>query len=515
MKIIDTRDREALAMLSSDQQHWVYNGLDVVITAQVKTNLEKNLDEISEATYRHAINMQAPVMEMMLRGLPVDMNARDKIRRGHEKNLARVEAQLNKLLCEGIGYHGEFNPRSHTQVKDLFYNVLNLPVIKKKNSKGFYAPAADRETLEKLSAQHFFARPLVSHILLARDLSKAIGFLKTKADKDKHIRCNFNLAGTNTGRLSSSVSDFGTGTNLQNIDPANRGIFHAPRGRKFVNIDLEQADSRGVGAIAWNFFVESHGPEWAGAYLDACESGDLHTQVCRMAWPNLDWPEDRAGWRAIADQKAYREHSYRDLAKKLGHGTNYLGQPFTMSMHSKVPVDQIKEFQANYFAAFHCVKAWQDETIRLLQTTGHLINLFGRRRYFFGRHNDTSVKNAAIAYSPQGTTGDAINKGIQNLWRHKDGKYFQLHIQVHDSILLSIPDGTDDELIPLANELMRVPIELAQGREFIIPVDAQLGWNWGYASDSNPNGLINWTGKDDRRGPGLLKPYRRTIMDII
>ena len=467
--------------LDSDQRHWVYNGLDVCITAEIRNQLLSKLDDTTRATYDWVLQMQAPILEMMLRGLQVDLTQRDTILFRLEKDLAKLEGQLQRLITEGLGRPVKFNPRSPIQVAKLFNEWLNFPRIR----------STDRESLEKLRTQQFYATIFVNHILAIRDKTKAIGFLSTKLDKDNRIRCNFNLAGTKTGRLSSSISDFGTGTNLQNVAPVNRGIFVPEEGRIFVNVDLEQADSRGVGALAWNFFYETEGPEIAGAYLDACESGDLHTTVCRMAWPELEWGDDPKGWRAVANQVAYREYTYRDLAKKLGHGTNYLGKPDTMSIHAKVPAKQITTFQHNYFRAFPCVGMWQNETIHRLRTTGCLHNLLGRRRYFFGRLNDTNVHNEAIAYAPQSTTGDVINKGIYNLWEH--GGY-HLHVQVHDSILFSVPISRANELIPVALDLLTVHIPLVGGRDFFIPVEAQVGYNWGYATEHNPHGLRKWDG---------------------
>src|SRR5690606_33042117 len=91
-------------------------------------------------------------------------------------------------------------------------------------------------------------------------------------------------------------------------------------------------------------------------FLDFAESGDLHTAVCALCWRELDWTNDPKENRSIADQPAYREKSYRDLAKILGHGTNFNGQPPQMSKHSKVATSFIVDFQSRYFGAFPEVK---------------------------------------------------------------------------------------------------------------------------------------------------------------
>lgn len=170
-----------------------------------------------------------------------------------------------------------------------------------------------------------------------------------------------------------------------------------------------------------------------------------------------------------------------------------------MAMHSKVARGIIEEFQQVYLhEAFPCIPEWQQHTIDTLQATQQLTNLFGRRRFFFGKVSDQNVINAAIAYAPQGSTGEEINLGIQQLWEHADGKWFNLLVQVHDSILFDIPEEAEDDLVPLALELMQVRVELAGGREFIVPLDAGTGWNWGKKSPTNKYGLTGWKGHDDR-----------------
>lgn len=515
MEIIDTSTMDPDA-LSPDHTYWVYNGLDCCLTLEIKEKLEAQLDDTTGETYAQAMRIQAPFLDMMLRGLLVDERNRDKAIDVFEKREAQLVAQFDRLCMEGLGFESPVNPGSHIQVKHLFYEVLDLPVVKKRNSAGVMAPASDRETLEMLGVLYHFAQPFVNHILAIRDQRKSLGFLRTPLDKDHRIRCNFNIAGTNTGRLSSSFSDFGTGTNLQNVDSALRYVFVADEGKVLVNIDLEQADSRNVGALCWDYFLESHGPEFAGSYLDACESGDLHTTVSRMAYTHLPWGTEKD--RAIADLIAYRDLSYRDLSKKLGHGTNYYGQPPTMAKHSKLPVSQIVDFQRNYFGAFPCIPEFHKHTIHLLQTTGQLTHLFGRRRTFFGRLDQQSVINAAIAYCPQGMTGEEINHGVLQLWRDPR---FELLVQVHDSIMFQIDQREINTLVPLALELLKAPITLRGGREFYVPLEAMVGWNWGYYNDEPKKGPINleglkkWTGEELRKPPRRLKPVARSIRSLL
>ncbi|MGH7239436.1 MAG: hypothetical protein ACREHG_05135, partial [Candidatus Saccharimonadales bacterium] len=102
-------------------------------------------------------------------------------------------------------------------------------------------------------------------------------------------------------------------TNLQNITEELRHIFIADKGYKLVGIDAEQSDSRMVGYMCGLLF-----DDWT--YLDACESGDLHTFVARLTWPDLGWNGNIKKDRKIADRRFYRHFSYRDTCKRLGHG---------------------------------------------------------------------------------------------------------------------------------------------------------------------------------------------------
>lgn len=513
MRIINTAELESIhESLTGAEVEWIYNGLDCCLTSEIRQALEPKMDSVAQATYRRALDLSAPFMDMMLRGTLLDIDKRELVYRQMESQLSVLESKWDQLIIEGLGLTAGINWRSPTQLKQLFYTTLQLPEIKSRDSNGNMSPSVDREALEKLGV-HMVGGLFANFVLAMRDLGKAMGFLKTPLDRDNRIRCNFNIAGTNTGRLSSSFSDFGTGTNLQNIDRELREIFVPDPGKVFVNIDLEQGDSRGVGALCWDYFYDSEGPEFAGAYLDACESGDLHTTVCRMGWPDIDWPEDKKLWKAVAeDTIAYRNFSLRDMAKKLGHGTNYLGQPATMAMHTKVPKKQIETFQENYFGAFPCIPAWHKETIHRLQSTGQLTHLYGRRRYFFGRLDDQRVINAAIAYCPQGMTGDAINIGIMNLWQ--DGNY-ELLIQVHDSILFQIDQNKIDVLVPRALELLKARLILRGDREFFIPCEAKVGWNWGNESPANPFGLKKWKGEELRRPPRRFLNHRKVLKEII
>ena len=501
-RIIQTADLTPDSPLTQNENDWIYNGLDTMVTLEVLNKITPYLDNMTGGTYQFSRDLQGPILDMTMRGMLVDQVRRQEVLALYKSQMKEVEAQLMILLKDGLGLSGDFNWRSPAQLKTLFYGVLDLRPIRKRNANGDYVPTTDREALEKLSS-NFFAEPICIRLLFLRDLEKKRQFLETEVDTDGRIRTNFNIAGTNTGRLASAMSDFGTGGNLQNVDRELRSVFIADPGMKFCNVDLEQADARNYGAICWNNFVESHGEEFAGAYLDACESGDLHTLVCRSAWTGLDWGNDPAGFRAVADRIAYRSFSYRDLAKKLGHGTNFYGQPPTMAKHTKVERSLIEDFQRRYFKSFPCIEERFKYVRNELTENGYLVSLFRRRRGFFGRPWEDSTLREAVAYDPQSSTADEIDTGLIRLFR---AERVQLLVQVHDSILFQFPEELEAEIVPWAIDLLKVRIPLLRGREFYVPTEAKTGWNWGDRLEdkktgkiTNPDGLMKWKGGDTRK----------------
>lgn len=492
-EIIDTADLN-LAALGADEGYWVYNGLDCVVTADVLNALLPQLDDTARRTYEFSLALQAPVLEMNMRGLLVNRRRKFKVIREMEAKLAQLEAQFNDLVREGIGLDG-IKWSSPKDLKHLFYDVMQLTPVKKRNAAGVFTPTTDEAALEKL-AGYFIAEPLCNHILALRGLGKSLGFLRSGVDTDGRMRTKFNIAGTVTGRFASSMTDFGSGTNLQNVTESLRSVFVADPGMMFCNIDLEQADSRNVGALCWNLLCDN--PDWteatAGAYLDACESGDLHTFVSKLAFPGLPW--GTAPDREIAERLAHKHYDYRYLSKKCGHGSNYLAQDFTVAKHARIPLSLARDFQSQYFTAFPSIPAWHNSVFWNLENLGYLESPFGRRRYFFGRPREASTRREAVASVPQSMTGDEINRGILNLWREDK---VQLLVQVHDSILFQFPEHLRDVIVPWALERVKTRLMLKRDREFIVPVEAQTGWNWGKQSDNNPDGLKKWKGGDDRK----------------
>jgi DNA polymerase I len=484
MKIIRTHemDPESLTEFERDQ---VYNGLDCCVTYDVFNGLYHQLDNHTGGTYAFSKALQAPTLEMRCRGVLVDDQRKSEVIDEYFEIMERVERQLNRIVFEGVGLES-FNWRSHADLRRLFYDALGIPPIRKQGR-----PTTDRAAREKL-AVYPIAQQLVSHINLLTTLGDKISVLRTAIDPDGRIRSSYNIAGTSTGRFSSSASEFGTGGNLQNVEESLRSIFIADPGMKFAKCDAKSGESFAVGAIEWNLFNDPR-------YLDACESGDPHTAVARICWPNLPWTGDLKRDKDIAETPYYRHYTYRFMCKKLGHGSNYGGQPQTLSEQAKLDISIVRDFQPKYFAAFPAHQRWQAHVDESLRRSGYLISLLGRKRWFFGRRNDPATLREAIAYDPQSSLAELVNQAMLNIWR-QDIASIVMHD--HDALTFMYPEHLEDEIIPKIMANLVIPVELNNGRVLRIPYDCKVGWNKGdfdYGNpNKNPNGLKDYTGRDTR-----------------
>lgn len=481
MKIIDTSTTSP-DDLTPFEREMIYNGLDCCITAEVLNALLPQLDSHTSRTYAFSKALQGPALEMRLRGVLVDQARKAAVIDDYFHKIETLNENLERIVFEGVGLP-HFNWRSTADLQTLFYDRLQIPVIKRGGR-----PTVNRDALEKME-QYLIARQIVRHITTMRDLGKKISMLKTEIDPDGRMRTSYNIAGTSTGRFSSSFSEFGTGGNLQNVEESLRSIFVADPRYKFAKFDAKQIQSRLVGALEWNIFHN-------GTYLDTCESADLHTLVAKMMWPDLAWTNNVEKDKYIAETPYYRHYTYRFMCKKLGHGSNFDGKPDTLATQSKIPINLVRDFQPKYYRAFPAHLEWQEWNENQIRKTGTLISITGRKRQFWGRRNDQAVFREANAYSPQADEAYIVNTAMLKVWSERDAI---IMFQDHDAITIMYPEADEDDIIPRIQTQLEVPIQLAHGRTLLIPYDCKVGWNRGDYSKDNKDGLKDYTGHDERR----------------
>lgn len=523
-QLVETHRLTPDTPLPAAETYQVYNGLDSCVTHEIFGTLHniygrEGVPQQWKRIYDFERALQAPYLSIMRRGFAVDRIGRQLAATELHRRIDVIQGRLNQF-GQALGLKG-VNPRSPKQLQSLFYQSLHLPEVWI-SQKGERKLSTNREALEKLQV-YMHAQPFVNAILAIRDLAKQLEVFETEIDSDGRFRASYNIAGTETGRPSSSSNAFGTGRNAQNIAPGLRHVFVADPGYRLCVIDLEQVEARDVG-----FFIGCLFGDWK--FLDNCESGDLHTNNAKLIWPGLPWTGDRKADREVADRLFYREFSYRDMAKRGGHLSNYSGTAWTAARSLKVPLAIMEEFQARYCRggwvagqpvepAFPGIARWWQWIAEQVQTTHQILTPFGRLRTFFGRPNDDTTIREAIADLPQSTTADRMNLGLWRVWRHEPR--VQLLAQTYDSITFQFPETEDeDDIIQHVLQLLDIPLFAPNGRRYSVPGEAKVGWNWGYAYSAddakadiakgrkpkplNPDGLAKWRlGKPDTRKRAL------------
>lgn len=462
-----------------DERLWIYNGLDAAVTIEVFHKMRPLLKGPTLQTYNFERGLLGPALDMMQRGIKVDEERKTQLLIDLVFENDHLQTLLNQL-SNGI-WGQDLNPRSPQQLKAFFYGFLRLPTVTT-FKKGKRVESTDREALEKLE-QYYTAEPFVKLIFAIRDNAKKIEVLRAGIDSDGRMRFSINVAGTETGRFSSSKNVRGTGLNGQNITEQMRRIFIPDKGFKLFYADLEQAESRAVAYIAQD-------PD----YIAACESGDIHTFTTRLTFPHLPWTGNLKDDREIAERKFYRDFTFRDANKRIGHGSNYYGKPFTLSRITRIPIKLIEEGQAGYFRGFPGIPAWHGTVARQLLQTGVITSPTGRRRQFFDRLNTDETLRQAIAYQPQNLVAEVMNTGLWRLWKHHP--WIPLFLQVHDAVLGQYPIEREDEALAAIREALDVPVYI-YGRKLSIPVEIMVGYNWAKQDkkcklfpDGNPGGLV-------------------------
>ncbi len=471
----------------------VYNGMDCCMTYEVFTELMRELSTAQPA-YNFELALQAPVIEMTLRGMAVNPGAR-------ELGINRCKTQIDRLhyvlkqLTEAV-LQKPYNlklPNSTTQLKTLFYDYLKIEPVKM-FVKGELKFPMDNKVISQIE-NYFQARPIAAAVLTIREIEKQLQVLNTEVDPDWRMRTSYNIGGTKSARFSSSKSTTGSGTNLQNISEDLRHIFEADPGYIMCGMDAEQSDSRMVGYMCGLLF-----DDWT--YLDACESSDLHTSVCRLVWTNeLPWTGDLAKDRKIAERPFFRHHKYRDAAKRLGHGRSFLGKPPTLAKETNIPQKLVESFCEKFDEAFPAISRWQAWTAAQLQQHKYLVSIHGRRRDFFDRVDAIETVRKGVAFLAAAATADNLNLGMWRIWKYMPE--VQLLAQVHDAVYFQFPETCDrHDIIQRAKAHLRTELRAPNGRVFAVPTDCKLGYNWGNYIPADPEHNI------PEQNPKGLRKYK-------
>ena len=434
--------------------------LDVATTyaaedADVTLQLHRTLWPAIEASerLRHIYrNIEMPTLQVLYdmerHGVLLD---RDRLR-AQSQQLAEQLMELERQAHELAGQ--PFNLGSTKQLGEILFERLGLPVVKKTPAG---KPSTDESVLEKLALDYPLPKVLLQWRGLAKLKSTYTDKLPEMADPQTgRVHTTYSQAVAITGRLASSDP------NLQNIPvrtPEGRRIreaFIAPPGHQMMSADYSQIELR----------IMAHISQDAGLLKAFADGEDVHRATASEVFGV-----------PIAEVNSEQ----RRYAKVINFGLIYGMSAFGLAANLGIERGAAQAYIDRYFARYPGVSAYMERTRAQAREQGYVETVFGRRLWLpeigssnMGRRQ--MAERAAINAPMQGTAADLIKLAMIDVhaWLRRENLGARLVMQVHDELVLEVPDA---EVERLKTDL---PARMAGVAQLSVPLLAEVGVgeNW-------------------------------------
>ncbi|HEV3105577.1 MAG TPA: DNA polymerase I, partial [Trinickia sp.] len=428
-----------------------YSAEDADITLQLHHALYPQIEP--EAGLLHVYrNIEMPTSRVLRKiernGVLIDS---ERLRRQSSEIAGRlIELEADAYALAG----GEFNLGSPKQIGQIFFERLQLPVVKKTPSG---APSTDEEVLQKLAEDYPLPKILLEH----RGLSKLKSTYTDKLPRmvnprTGRVHTNYAQAVAVTGRLASNEP------NLQNIPVRTsegrriREAFIAPEGNQIVSADYSQIELRIMAHIS--------GDE---SLLRAFAQGeDIHRATAAEVFSVTPL-------EVTSDQ--------RRIAKVINFGLIYGMSSFGLAANLGITRDAAKLYIDRYFARYPGVARYMDDTRASAKQKGFVETVFGRRLWLPEINGGNgprrqAAERAAINAPMQGTAADLIKMSMiaVQAWLEREKAASRMIMQVHDELVLEVPN---DELALVREKLPQLMCGVASLK---VPLVAEVGVgaNW-------------------------------------
>ncbi|MDP5239342.1 DNA polymerase I [Uliginosibacterium sp. 31-16] len=366
--------------------------------------------------------------------------------------LGRKMLEIEQQAYEAAGQ--PFNLNSPKQLGEILFEQLKLPV-KKKTPSG--APSTDEEVLAELALDY----PLPKLLLDYRSMAKLKNTYTDKLPRSVNpqtgrVHTSFSQTGAITGRLASSEP------NLQNIPvrtPEGRRIrqaFIAPPGCSIVSADYSQIELRIMAHLS--------GDE---RLLEAFAQGeDVHRATAAEVFgvPSAE---------VSSEQRRY--------AKTINFGLIYGMSAHGLARSLDIERAAAQSWIDRYFARYPGVARYMEHTRIAARTQGYVETVFGRRLWLAEIKSSNAgrrqgAERAAINAPMQGTAADLVKLAMRSVydWLNAEGLQSKLLLQVHDELILEVPEAE----LSLVRE--KLPALMAGVAELKVPLLAEVGVgaNW-------------------------------------
>ncbi len=398
-------------------------------------------------------SMEMPLVEVLAdlerAGVKVDTGLLARMSRDMEAQLQSLTKEIHALA------KGEFNINSPPQLREVLFDRLGLQ-SGKKTAKTRAASTAE-DVLEELALVHELPRKILEYRGVQKLKSTYVDALPEMVNPGTgRIHATFNQTVAATGRLSSADP------NLQNIPirtPEGRRIreaFVAEPGHLLLSADYSQIELRVLAHLSGD-----------PTLIDTFRRGeDVHDRTsCEIFGPLSPVPP--------AEQ--------RRISKMVNYALLYGKTAFTLAKDIGVSRKEAERFIEAYFARYPKVRSFIDETIAKARETGTVRTLLGRLR----RLPDLRSKNFPVRMEAerqamntpvQGSAADLIKQAMIDLHRELASRKMRsrLILQIHDELLLEVPEAEAEKARALVREAMEGALKL----DVPLVADARLGKNW-------------------------------------
>ncbi len=398
----------------------------------------------------HEIELPARQVIWQMERTGILIDGETLARQSHEigQKIMALEAQAYELAGQ------PFNLASPKQLGEILFGKLGLPVKKKTASGG---PSTDEEVLSELALDYPLPKLLLEH----RSLSKLKGTYTDKLPRminpdTGRVHTHFSQASVVTGRLASSEP------NLQNIPVRTdegrkiRTAFVAPEGSSIVSADYSQIELRIMAHLSGD-----------ARLLEAFAHGeDVHRATAAEIFgvtPLEVGPDQRR------------------VAKSINFGLIYGMSAFGLARQLGLERSAAQTYIDRYFARYPGVARYMEEARATVREHGYVETVFGRRLWLpeirsSNGNRRQAAERAAINAPMQGTAADLIKLAMIAVqgWLEQTARQSKLVLQVHDELVLEVPDG---ELMEIRPHLPRLMTQVAQLKVPLV-VEVGVGPNW-------------------------------------
>jgi DNA polymerase-1 len=409
-------------------------------------------EELREAgTLRLYREIELPLVEVLARmeiaGVAVDRSALSELSTAFTAEIARLERESEQAVGHPVALG------SPKQLGELLFVELNLPKGKKTKTGAW---STDASVLEEIQGEH----PIVGIAMEWRTVSKLqstyVEALPKLVEGDGRVHTTFQQAVAATGRLSS------TDPNLQNIPIRTalgrkiRNTFIAEKGNTLVAADYSQIELR----ILAHVTRDEH-------LIAAFAAGeDIHRATAA---------------RVLGKPAADVDADERAMAKMVNFGIAYGMGDFGLATRAGISREAAKSFIAGYFERYPGIRRYIDTIKEEARTNGSVTTQLGRRRPIPElRAGNPALRaageRAAINHPIQGTAADVIKIAMIRLAPRlaEAGLKARLVLQVHDELLLEVPNGEIDRLVPILVDTMEGALAL----DVPLTVEVKSGPRW-------------------------------------